>query len=258
MSDFSRALRPLPSLVLVAIGIGIVTWIYSPRDENGNGEANEARLDSDLTPQVAAESREGVAAVVLMDVSGSMADPVGADASGETKIDVARRAALDVIRQFDDYGKAHPAEPALVGLFEFSEREGSASTREVIPLSAPNLERARAALDGMRAAGGTPIGDAMVFGKRQLDRTGLTRRHLLVVTDGANTDGFEPESVMTALGRRPEIERPSVYFVAFDIDGSVFNRVRDAGALVLAAANADELNATLNALLTGKILVEGP
>ena len=34
--------------------------------------------------------------------------------------------------------------------------------------------------------------------------------------------------------------------------------VREAGGLVLAAANAQELNATLNSLLTGKILVEGP
>jgi hypothetical protein len=32
--------------------------------------------------------------------------------------------------------------------------------------------------------------------------------------------------------------------------------VRDAGSLVLPAANAQELNTTLDALLTGKILVE--
>jgi hypothetical protein len=49
-----------------------------------------------------------------------------------------------------------------------------------------------------------------------------------------------------------------VYFVAFDIAASRFAPVRDAGGLVLPAANAAELNQTLDALLTGKILVEGP
>ena len=48
----------------------------------------------------------------------------------------------------------------------------------------------------MTADGGTPIGDAMIAGKRALDRTGLSRRHLLVVTDGENTDGAKPVDVM--------------------------------------------------------------
>jgi hypothetical protein len=63
---------------------------------------------------------------------------------------------------------------------------------------------------------------------------------------------------MRALARRPEQERPSVYFVAFDIAASRFDAVREAGGLVLGAANAEELDKTLGALLTGKILVEGP
>ena len=109
----------------------------------------------------------------------------------------------------------------------------------------------------MKASGGTPIGDAMVAGKRALDATGLSRRHLLVVTDGENTDGPEPDDVA---GRHrcaaPPTERPSIYFVAFDIDASRFNGVRDAGGLVLEAANARALNDTLDSLLRGKILIE--
>ena len=44
--------------------------------------------------------------------------------------------------------------------------------------------------------GGTPIGQAMVTAKLALDATGLSRRHLLVVSDGENTDGFRPEDVL--------------------------------------------------------------
>jgi hypothetical protein len=84
----------------------------------------------------------------------------------------------------------------------------------------------------------------------------LSRRHLLLVTDGENTDGHAPDRVAAAIARRPDAERPSIYFVAFDIDARRFNDVRDAGALVLGAANARELNETLDTLLRGKILIE--
>jgi hypothetical protein len=96
----------------------------------------------------------------------------------------------------------------------------------------------------------------MITAKRELDATGLSRRHLLVVTDGENTRGFQPDRVARAIGLRPEAERPSIYFVAFDIDERRFKGVKDAGGLVLAAANAKELNDTLDTLLRGKILVE--
>jgi hypothetical protein len=96
----------------------------------------------------------------------------------------------------------------------------------------------------------------MVTAKQALDATGLSRRHLLVVSDGENTDGFNPEQVAAAIARRPENERPSIYFVAFDIEARRFNGVREAGGLVLSAASARELNDTLDMLLKGKILIE--
>jgi len=108
----------------------------------------------------------------------------------------------------------------------------------------------------MHADGGTPIGNAMITAKRALDATGVSRRHLLVITDGENTDGYAPDDVTAAIGRRPETERPSIYFVAFDIDATRFNRVRDAGGLVLGAASGKELGTTLDSLLRGKILIE--
>ena len=48
----------------------------------------------------------------------------------------------------------------------------------------------------------------------------------------------------------------ALLFVAFDIEARRFNGVRDAGGLVLSAANAAELNETLDMLLKGNILVE--
>jgi Mg-chelatase subunit ChlD len=210
-----------------------------------------------LTPDKIVEARDGLAAAILIDVSGSMAAAVGGRGGrNELKIDIARRAALDLVNQFASYAQDHKDEPVQLALFEFSRRSGEPDCRPILQMAAPDRERAATALERLRADGGTPIGQAMIVAKRALDATGLTRRHLLVVTDGENTDGVAPDRVATAIGKRPEAERPSIYFVAFDVEASRFSRVRDAGGLVLSAANAKELNDTLDTLLRGKILVE--
>jgi Mg-chelatase subunit ChlD len=256
----SRSGQVLGNLIGLALFVFMALWWMSPDRRRNDREVDDdrvAEIEREITPPAAGEPREGIAAVVLLDVSGSMADEVSESGGGQ-KIDIARRATMDLLGQFDRYAKAHPDEPVVVGLFEFSgERERGPNTREVIPLQAPNLAHAEEALARMTPQGGTPIGDALVVGKRALDMTGFTRRHLLVVTDGENTDGHRPADVMAALMRRPEAERPSVYFVAFDIAAARFEAVKNAGGLVLAAANAQELTDTLDFLLTGKILVEG-
>jgi hypothetical protein len=210
-------------------------------------------LDRALTPEKTVAEREGIAAAILIDVSGSMARPAE---GGQAKIVSARRAALDLVDQFARYAADHKAEPVHLALFEFSDRDNEPDVREIIPMGPPDKPRAENAVAAMRADGGTPIGNAMIAGKRALDSTGLSRRHLLVVTDGENTTGPGPDEVTTALMRRPAAERPSLYFVAFDIAASRFNNVRDAGGLVLEAANAKALNDTLDSLLRGKILIE--
>jgi Ca-activated chloride channel homolog len=214
-------------------------------------------VDEELTPQKTVEAREGLAAAIAIDVSGSMDEEVpGENKRKEPKIDIARRAALELVEQFASYARDHQDEPVLLGVYEFSRRRGEPDCRTVVPMGPPDRERAAAAIARLDADGGTPIGQAMITAKRALDETGLSRRHLLVVTDGENTDGVAPDRVAVAIGKRPDAERPSIYFVAFDVEASRFSRVRDAGGLVLSAANATELNSTLDMLLRGKILVE--
>ena len=221
-----------------------------PRDSREIDQAIEP-------PKPAAESREGLAAAIAIDVSGSMDDRVtGEDGRRARKIDVARRAARELVAQFAAYASEHQGEPVSLGIFEFSRRDGRPDCRPIIPMGPPDLAQADAALARLDPEGGTPIGQAMVTAKLALDATGLSRRHLLVVSDGENTDGFAPGDVAAAIAKRPEAEKPSIYFVAFDVDARRFNSVRDAGGLVLSAANAKELNDTLDMLLRGKILLE--
>jgi Mg-chelatase subunit ChlD len=247
-------------LGLIAIVIMFKTCDREPGQPTRQQERVELaakQIDNELAPQKTVEAREGLAAAIAIDVSGSMDEAVaGRGGRKEPKIDIARRAALDLVEQFASYARDHQDEPVLLGVYEFSRRRGEPDCRSVVAMGPPDRERAASAIARLNADGGTPIGQAMITAKRALDETGLTRRHLLVVTDGENTDGVTPDSVALAIGRRPDAERPSIYFVAFDIEASRFSRVRDAGGLVLSAANATELNTTLDALLRGKILVE--
>lgn len=243
------------AVIVAALALGACRR-ESP-DDGSRLSRTDRRIDEQLAPVSNAPVRDGLAAAIVIDVSGSMEDDIESEGGREEpKIDVARRAARELVEQFARYADDHKSEPVLLGIYEFSERSGEEDCRPVIPMGPPDRQRASAALASLRASGGTPIGNAMIFAKRELDATGLARRHLLVVTDGENTDGPDPQRVAAALARRPEAERPSLYFVAFDIEATRFTRVKEAGALVLGAGNARELTATLDSLLRGNILLE--
>jgi Mg-chelatase subunit ChlD len=205
------------------------------------------------------EWKDGLAAVVLVDVSGSMADRVR-DTNGERrrKIVIAQRAALDLVTSFEAYARAHPSETVAVGVYEFSQRDGEAAARVVIPPGPPDAAAARDKLATMKARGGTPIGDAMIEARRALDGTGLKRRHLLVVTDGENTDGVSPADVARVMEQQEDAVRAPLYFVAFDVDAKAFAAVKQHGGLVLPAKDGRELATTLDELLSDRIFVEAP
>jgi Mg-chelatase subunit ChlD len=244
----------------------LIVWLAACGDNSAPGNVGrtaeapsraDRQIDEALQTFPQGAAREGLAAAIAIDVSGSMDDRVtGEDGRRARKIDVARRAARDLIEQFAAYADAHKDEPVLLGVYEFSRRSGEPDARPIIPMAPPDRTQAGAALARLDPDGGTPIGQAMLAAKGALDATGLSRRHLLIVSDGENTDGFKPEEVAAGIARRPEAERPSIYFVAFDIEARRFNALRNAGGLVLPAANGKELNDTLDMLLTGKILIE--
>ncbi len=231
----------------------------APSDDDASAGPDErtlARIDSALVPRnsAAVGLRDGLAAAVVIDVSGSMRET--APGTRERKLDVAKRAALDLVDQFVRYAADHKELPVQLGVFEFSSERRGGDVREVIRMGPPDRDTAARAIAAMRADGGTPIGDAMVHAKRALDASGLSRRHLLLVTDGENTDGFDPGDVAVAIARRPVDERPSIYFVAFDIDADQFAAVRQAGGMLLQASSGKALGETIDTLLRGNILIE--
>lgn len=207
-------------------------------------------------PDGAPAPADGIAVTILVDTSGSMTESVP-DAGGQRaeKMAIARRSIQKVVRQVAEFKKEQGDRPVLLGLYEFS---GSVpgKCRPVLELAPPDESAARAALDKMAPRGATPIGEAIIRAKQDLNRANLSRKHILVVTDGANTDGHTPQDVVAAVAKLPDDDRPAVYFIAFDVNASVFARAKEHGAVVLPAANEAELQKALDELVGERILLE--
>lgn len=224
---------------------------------NRGGEIDAIRKALRSPANVARQ--EGLAAAILLDTSGSMSDSVRAAKGGaKPKIEIAREAAISLVQQFSEFALKHPDRPILVGVYEFSGRTGRPSCRRVVSLGRPDLPAARQSIEGMEADGSTPIGDAMILAKQDLEASGMSRQHILVVSDGESNRGFTPGDVTSVISGLPESDRAAIYFIAFDVEAEIFNPVKEAGALVLAASSEQDLRQTLDYILTGKILVEQP
>jgi hypothetical protein len=266
MSSPYRRRRRGNGILFLALAVAIIGAVLQEREEeppvsSGVSTPVTNPVEDALRPVAAAEPREGLVAAILIDTSGSMEDKVkDSDGAMRPKIEIAQRAALDLVNQFDTYAREHSDQTIFLGIYEFSDR-GGPCCREVVKLGPPGasgIDAVRTAIRNMRADGDTPIGDAMIKAKRDMDATGLSKRHLLVITDGENNKGYSPEDVTRIITRQTDQDRASIYFVAFDIAAAKFNLVRDAGGLVLAASNETELKGALEYLLTGKILAEQP
>jgi VWA domain-containing protein len=261
--DYRRRHRSGNGLLVLLLVFGI---IYASRQNNRTTSPPPRRVSTpvqnpieDVLRPTTTQYKDGIAAAILIDTSGSMNLKVqDADGSKRPKIDIARRAALELVDEFDKYARDHSGQQILLGIYEFSDRGRGPVCRPVVDLSAPDPKAARDAIEKMKADGDTPIGDAMIVAKKALDRGGLAKRHILVITDGENTQGYSPADVTRVISAQSENDRASIYFVAFDVAAAKFNSVRDSGGLVLSASNETDLQGTLNYLLTGKILAEQP
>ena len=153
--------------------------------------------------------------------------------------------------------RAHSDQPILLGIYEFSERGRGPSCRTVVKLGPP-MHGAGSAMMRIGADGDTPIGDAMIVAKHDLDAKGFSKRHILVITDGKNTTGYSPEDVTRVISASGRKRSRFNLLCGFRRGGDKFNSVRDSGGLVLGASNETDLKGTLDYLLTGKILAEQP
>ena len=206
-----------------------------------------------------AAEEDGVALAIVYDTSGSMKEAVR-DATGKLapKYVIANRALEAVARRVETFATNTAAggpRKIQAGLFVFAGN----GARPAIPFGPFNAQAFHSwARTFSTPSGGTPLGTAVDAAGAAVLNSGLTRKHVLVITDGINTVKPDPAEVMPALKRQAEQKQTglSVHFIAFDVDAKVFDGVKKLGATVVGAANETQLNTQLEFILAKKILLE--
>jgi hypothetical protein len=202
---------------------------------------------------------EGVAVEIVYDTSGSMADAASDGAGGRRpKCEMATKALGMIVDRLETFvTNAPPDKPRKLqfGLVVFA--DGTA--KQAIPFGDFQAARLREQMNSLGApSGGTPLGEALQMAWQTVLSSGLTRKHIVVITDGENTVGRDPATVMPRLIRQTRSKGSSVaaHFVAFDVYAAAFNAVKSFGATVLGASDAKQLDSQLEFILEHKILLE--
>src|ERR1051326_6602992 len=192
-----------------------------------------------------AGQEEGVAVAIIYDTSGSMREPVR-DTNGKPtpKYVIATRALIAIANQIQAFATNKSAlGPRKIdaSLFVFSAN----SAQEAIKFGPFDAEAFREwARNFSNPVGNTPLGNSLTVASRAVLDSPLSRKHVLVITDGMNTAGPDPAGVLPKLKIRAEQKQASlsVHFVAFDVDAKVFDPVKKLGAPVVSAADEKQLN----------------
>jgi hypothetical protein len=217
-----------------------------------------AAVSSNPIQACAAES-EGVAVAIIYDTSGNMNEQVRDGADKMTpKYVIANRALENIatrIQAFATNTTTGTPRNIQAGLFVFN----GTSAKQAVKFGPFD---ATAFKDWARKFsspnGGTPLGNALSVAGNVVLNSGLARKHVLIITDGNNTQGPAPAVTMPQVKRQAEAQQTSVsvHFVAFDVDASVFSGVKKLGATVVGASDEIQLNQQLAFILEKKILLE--
>ena len=232
-------MRIIPSLAVVTVGL---------------------LLGLGSLPVFAADD-EGVALAILYDTSGSMNDPVpNSHGSSSPKYCIANQALLAVVKQIQTYmtnGVTGEPRKVDVGLYTFS-KDGA---QEVVKLGAFDAGAIQNWTKNFsNPSGGTPLGNALRTVSRAVLDSPMPRKHVLIITDGMNTVGPDPDKILPSVNKAADKKQTTVFvhFIAFDVKATVFNGVKKQGASVASAADEKELNSQLDFILQNQILLEKP
>jgi hypothetical protein len=204
-------------------------------------------------------AEEGVALAIIYDTSGSMKDPVPDAVGGSSpKYIIANRALLAVTRQLEAFATntASGAPRKIQAALFIFEGEHAREIIKMGPLDATSFERWARRFASPR--GNTPLGNALDTAAQAVLNSPLSRKHVLVITDGMNTAGPAPQSVLPRL-KQQALQKGvtlSVHFVAFDVDARQFAPIKRLGATVVGAADEKQLDSQLKFILQQKILLE--
>lgn len=236
--------------VAAALLLPLVLLACETRRDRERSARESFEREADAAPyQSEVEEGLGAAVAILVDTSGSMKERAPGDS--RPKYVVAQEALEAMLDATDAFVARRPDFPIKIGVYSFS-----SSVRMLRPIGPYDRAAVRQVLaDLPRPGGGTAIGDAMRYARPDLYRAGVFRKYLLVVTDGENTNGRDPDLVARQIWEKSQ-HGVQTYFVAFDTDPGKFAFLKDAGGDVIGAGTGAELRTALDGIYQGKILAE--
>jgi hypothetical protein len=200
-----------------------------------------------------------VAVAIVMDTSGSMQQSVlNQQKKPEAKYLIANRALLAIVSRLEAFTTNQPAGKSVkleTGLIIFERGNSSVA----IPFGPFNPRPLRDwAQRFNRPEGNTPLGEALRVAAQNLLNSKAKRKHVIIITDGENTSGPDPATVLPQVQKEAERKGAllGVHFIAFDMAAKVFDKIKANGATVLAAANESQLQNQLAFILENKVLLE--
>jgi Ca-activated chloride channel family protein len=206
------------------------------------------------------DQRKRAKVMLVLDVSGSMGDPAGDD-QGDTKLDLAKQAAIDAIDQFGSDDE--------VGLRIFSTELGDAGDQEFLDLVDYGRigdigEKIKSTIRGLVPTNGTPLYDVIQSSyDKASDAYDPSRINAVVLlTDGMNDDGNtsddgrQLDKLITSLrsGTEGENSKPiRVFTIGYgaDADLDVLRRIAEASnAAVYDASDPTTIGKVLTAVVS--------
>lgn len=226
-------------------------------------EPDEYRLDfgSDFPTGMNFVDDFGISVALVIDVSGSMEDPPRS--GGPAKYIQAARAMATVAGYLEQLATQQQDLKIQVAVFTFNKEVAALMPMTV--LDGPGIQKLKeiARPESFLPNDKTAIGLAIEAGARALAQSGTILNSLIVVTDGENTVGVDPVEAIEALYANRNTASTEdlpvttasqlLSFIGFDIESLQFQTFHEQGARVTSAANQEELEQSLKALLEADI-----
>jgi hypothetical protein len=219
------------------------------------------QFGDDFKPGMNSVDDLGISVALILDVSGSMADPPRS--GGEQKYLQASKAIATITDYLEGLARRRKDLKVQVTLLKFSDRvETVLPMTDLTPAGVARLKAAESP-ENFRPEGGTAIGAALEAGAQALAQSGTIFNSLIIITDGENNVDPDPLEVMDAI----YADRNSasthdfpittstqlVSFVGFDVTSPQFERFHDHGARVTAADSQAELEEGLKSFLEADV-----
>lgn len=199
-----------------------------------------------------AEARPGTALVILVDTSSSMNGEVP-DHEGKRrpKSQIARDALARIVKTTADWKRKNPDRHLDLAIYHFATR-----IAPVLPMGEFDADKAAEALKKIpKPEGNTAIGLAMEAGFRALYGSGRSRKFILCITDGENTEGPAPDRVARQLHDQTQ-GGVEMHFVAFDTSARAFGFLKFVNGHVVEANDGEQLQMELGRIYEKRILAE--